>query len=84
MQAFGNGFMNKLSELMTSVRRQISESLAAMSPKLAVSGGASLGGNTTTYDYSQRTYQLTSSNETINQQLRAIENAETVNKLRGE
>ncbi len=86
MQQFGDGFIAPLQTLLDDVKSQVESSLRTLFGGQNVSVNASnqqreMPSNTTTNNYS--VYNLTASENTVSEQLRAIRQEEETKKLRG-
>ncbi len=81
-ESFVNGFMEKLPNLVTSIRSVLQQSVSYISGGIQspILVGATAGNTSNTYN---TTYTFNSSKDTTTAQLRAARDADTLNRLRG-
>ncbi len=83
-EAFGEGFMTKIPQIMEQVRSYFAEAICELGNQISAtirqSAQSAAAGTSNTYNTS---YNFNSSKDTTTQQLQAARNAATLNRLRG-
>ncbi len=80
--AFGSGFTQTLPEIMVEVRAAISSAVSGIFDRTGIVGQGNSGGVSTVNTFNNN-YTFSAAKDTITQQLAAVKNAATLQRLRG-